>query len=169
MTFCCSAISACHHYRVHKRGLPHVALRRNYMLQLRALLPLPAVMTIEEGSPDPAGSMVMKSLDVVCTSPRPSRRAFARRWPIRVMETPVRIAPRLTLQDPLAAAGAVVLDCRPQALPGAMDVTSTDLAEIPSTSRTGVAAEVPSEREQSFGGGGLTQFDLSGVRRHSIS
>ena len=67
---------------------------------------------------------------------------------------PVRIAPRLTLQDPLAAAGAVVLDCLPQALPGAMDVTGTDLAEIPSASRAGVAAEVPPEREQSFGGGG---------------
>ena len=53
---------------------------------------------------------------------------------------PVRIAPHLTLQDPLAVAGAVVLDCRPQALPGAMDVTGTDLAEIPSKSRAGVAA-----------------------------
>ena len=56
--------------------------------------------------------------------------------------------------DPLATAGAVVLDCRPQVLPGAMDVTSTDLAEILSTSRAGVAAEVPPVREQSFGGGG---------------
>ena len=63
-----------HHYRVHKRGLPHVAFRRNYMSQLRALL-------------------VIKSLDVGCTSPRPSKRAFARRRPTRVMETPVRIAP----------------------------------------------------------------------------
>ena len=93
---------------------------------------------------------------VVCASPRPSRRAFARRRPTRVKETPVRIAPCLTLQDPLAAAGAAVLDCHPKALPGAMDVTGTDLAEIPSTSRAGVAAEVPLEREQSFGGGGGT-------------
>ena len=164
-------LSLVHHYRVHKRGLPHVAFRRNYMSQLRALLPLPAVMPIEGGSPDPACSMVIKSPDVVCASPQPSRRAFTRRRPTRVMEMPLRIAPRLTLQDPLAVAGAVVLDCRPQALPGAMDVTYTDLAEIPSTSRAGVAAEVPPEREQSFGGGGggvgLAQFDLSGVRRHS--
>ena len=149
-------LSLVHHYRVHKRGLPHVAFRRNYMSQLRALLPLPAVMPIEGGSPDPACSTVIKSPDVVCASPRPSRHAFAHRRPTRVMETPVRIALHLTLQDPLAAAGAVVLDCRPQALPGAMDVTGTDLAAIPSTSRAGVAAEVPPEREQSFGGGGGT-------------
>ena len=125
------------------------------MSQLRALLPLPAVMPIEGGSPDPTCSTVIKSPDkVVCASPRPSRRAFARQRPTRVMEMPVRIAPCLTLQEPLAAAGDVVLDCRPQALSGVMDVTGTDLAEIPSTSRAGVAAEVPPEREQSFGGGG---------------
>ena len=31
-----------HHFRIHKRGLPHIALQRNYMSQLRALLPLQA-------------------------------------------------------------------------------------------------------------------------------
>ena len=92
---------------------------------------------------------------LVCASPRPSRRAIGRRRPTRVMETPIRIAPRLTIQDPLAAAGAVVLDCRPQVLPGVMDVSGTDLAEIRSMSRAGVATTVPPEREQSFGGGDL--------------
>ena len=43
-------LSLVHHYRVHKRGLPHVAFRRNYMSQLCALLPLPAVLPIEGGS-----------------------------------------------------------------------------------------------------------------------
>ena len=109
-------LSLVHHYRVHKRGLPHVAFHRNYMSQFRTLLPLPVVLPIEGGSPDLACSSVVESPDVVCASPRPSRRAFARRRPTRVMETPVRIAPRLTIQGPLAAAGAVVLDCRPQVL-----------------------------------------------------
>ena len=122
------------------------------MSQLRALLPLPAVLPIEGGSPDPACSSVVESPNVVCASPRPSRRTFARRRPTRVMETPVRIAPRLTIQDPLATAGVVVVDCRPQV--GAMDVSGTDLAEIRSMSRVGVATAVPPEREQSFGGGG---------------
>ena len=34
-------LSLVHHYRIHKRGLPHIAFRRNYLSQLRALLPLP--------------------------------------------------------------------------------------------------------------------------------
>ena len=37
-------LSLAHHYRVHKKGIPHVAFRKNYMSQLRALLPLPAVL-----------------------------------------------------------------------------------------------------------------------------
>ena len=48
----------------------------------------------------------------------------------------------------------MVLDCRPQVLLGAMDVSGTDLAEIRSMSRAGVATAVPPEREQSFGVGG---------------
>ena len=46
-------LSLVHHYRVHKRGLPHIAFRRNYMPQLHALLPLPAVLPIAgESRPD---------------------------------------------------------------------------------------------------------------------
>ena len=41
------SLSLVRHYRVHKRGLLHVAFRRNYMSQLRTLLPLPAVMPID--------------------------------------------------------------------------------------------------------------------------
>ena len=93
--------------------------------------------------------------DVECASPRSSRRAIGRRRPIRVMESPVRIAPRLTVQDPLAAAGAVVLDCRPPLLPGVMNVTVMDLAEIQSSTMASEAVTVPPEREQSFGGGDL--------------
>ena len=130
LLFIDSGLSLAHHYRVHKRGLPHVAFQRNYMSQLRALLPLPAVLPIEGGSPDPACSSVVESPDVVCTSPRPSRRAIGRWRPTRFMKTPVRIAPRLTIQDPLDPVGAVVLDCRPQVLPWAMDVSGTYLADL---------------------------------------
>ena len=161
-------LSLVHHYRVHKRGLPHVAFRRNYMSQLCALLPLPAVLPIERGSPDPECSSVVESPDVVCASPRPSRRALARRRPTRVMETPVRIAPRLTIQDPLAAAGQWCLTAALKCYQN-MDVSGTDLAEIRSMTRAGVVTAVPPEREQSFGGGGggLAKFDLSGVGRDS--
>ena len=57
-------LSLVHHYRVHKRGLPHITFRWNYLSQLRALLPLPTVLPTAGGSPDspcssslcPAGS-----------------------------------------------------------------------------------------------------------------
>ena len=67
-----------HHYRVHKRGVPHVAFRKNYML-LRILLPLPTTPAAEGGSPEPGCSSVGDSPDAVGASFRPSRRVFARR------------------------------------------------------------------------------------------
>ena len=69
------------------------------------------------GSPDspclgllcPAGSP-----NAVGASPRPSRRAIRRRRPVRIMESPVQNVQILTVHDPLAAAGALVLDCHPR-------------------------------------------------------
>ena len=148
-------LSLAHHYRVHKRGVPHVAFCKNYMSQLRALLPLPAAPLTERGSPEPECSSMEDSPDAVGASSRPSRRAFARQRITRVRETHRRVAPRLTEQDPLAAAGAMVFDCRPQVLPGAMDISGTELTEIRSMTRARVATAAPPEREQSFGGGGI--------------
>ena len=42
---------------------------------------------------------------------------------MRVMEPPVENIPVLTIQDPLAVAGVVVLDCRPPLLPVSMDIS----------------------------------------------
>ena len=64
-------LSLTHHYRVHKRGVPHVAFRRNYLSQLRALLPLSAVPLTEGRSPDPGSSSVGDSPDVMNDSSRP--------------------------------------------------------------------------------------------------
>ena len=50
-------LSLVHHYRVHKRGLPHIAFRKNYLSQLRALLPLPVGLPpARVVSPDSSGS-----------------------------------------------------------------------------------------------------------------
>ena len=58
----------------------------------------------------------------------------------------------------------MVFDCHPQVLPGAIDVSGTELAEIQSMTKARVATAAPPEREQSFrAGGGLAGFDLSGV------
>ena len=143
---------------MHKRGLPHVAFRRNYMSQLRTLIPLPTVLPIAGGSPDPACSTLpcaAESPDVVCPSPRPSRRAIGRRRPVRIMESPVQNAPLLTVYDPLTVAGAVVLDCSPPLLPVSMDISGVDLSAIRASTMSAEAGAFPPEREQSFVGGDL--------------
>ena len=47
-----------------------------------------------------------------------------------------------------------MFDCRPQVLPGVMDVSGVELSEIRSMTRASAAASSPPEREQPFGGGG---------------
>ena len=155
LLFSDTGLSLVHHYRVHKRGLPHVAFRRNYLSQLRALLSLSTVLPIAGGSSDAACSTLpcaAESPDVVCALSRPSRHAIRRRRPVRVMESPVRNVPLLTVQDPLA--GAVVLDCRPRLLPVLMDINGVDLLAIRASDMSAEAGAFPPEREQSFGGGG---------------
>ena len=158
-------LSLSHHYRAHKKGVPHVAFRKDYMSQLRAMLPLSAAKLAQGGSPDSDCSGLEESPEAVGSYQRPSRRVFARRRIPRVREIPTRIAPHLTELDPLAAAGAMVLDCRPQVLPGAMELGCLELAEICSTTRASAATSSPPEREQSFGGGGggFTGIDMPGV------
>ena len=58
------------------------------------------------------------------------------------------------MQDPLAAAGVVVLDCRPPLLPLSMDISGVDLSAIRASAMSADAGAFPPEREQSFGGGG---------------
>ena len=71
------------------------------------------------------------------------------------MESPVQNAPRLTVQDPLTAAGAVVLDCRPPLLPVSMDISGVDLSVIRALTMSAEAGAFPPKREQSFVGGDL--------------
>ena len=115
------------------------------------------VLPIAGGSPDATCSTLpcaAESPDVVCPSPRPCRCAIGRQRPVRIMELHVQNAPRLTVQDPLAAAGAVVLDCRPPLLPLLMDISGVDLSAIRASTMSAEAGDFPPEREQSFGGGG---------------
>ena len=137
-----------HHYRLYKKGVPYVSFCKIYLSQS----PNVCSQFGQRGSPESGCSMMEESPEAVDGCHRPSRHAFARRRIPRVRETPTRIAPRLTELDPLAAAGAMVFDCRPQVLPRAMDVSGTELPEIRSMPRTSAAMSQPPEREQSFGG-----------------
>ena len=109
-------LSLVHHYRVHKRGLPHIAFRQNYLSQLRALLPLPAVLPTAGGRPTlPARVRCVRrdlpALWVPCLD-RPDARSGAggqsRSWS-RLCRTfrSSRCRTRWLRR------GAAVLDCRP--------------------------------------------------------
>ena len=162
-------LSLVHHYRIHKRGLPHIAFRKNYLSQLRALLPLPvALPPARVVSPDSSGSGSLRlgdSPEVVLGPTRTTRRAHRRRRPVRVEEPAVVSVPVLTIQDPLAAAGAVVLDCRPPLLPVSMDIRGVDLSagRLPAMS-AGMDGLLPGREPLSNGGGGgFVGTNLSGA------
>ena len=128
-----------HHYRVHKRGLSHIAFRKNYLSQLRALLPLPVGLPpARVVLPDSSGSRLLcldDSPEVLHGPTRTTRRAHRRRRPVRVEEPAVVTVPVFTIQDLLAAAGAVVLDCRPPLLPVSMDISGVYMStgRLPAT------------------------------------
>ena len=110
-------------------------------------------------SPDSSGSGSFcpgDSPDVVDRSLGTTRRAYWRRRPVSVMEPPVVNLPVLTIQDPLAAAGAVVLDCRPPLLPVSMDIRGVDLlaGQLPAVS-AGMDVLLHGREPMSRGGGGL--------------
>ena len=63
-------------------------------------------------------------------------------------------SPVLTVQDPLAVAGELLVDCRLPLLPVSMDISGVDVSVIRASAVSTEAAAFPPEREQSFGGGG---------------
>ena len=71
--------------------------------------------------------------------------------------------PVLMIHDPPAAAGAVVLDCRPPLLPVSIDISGVDLSEILIPAVVADVDVLPLERETLFDGGGLAGIDLSGA------
>ena len=78
--------------------------------------------------------------------------------------------PVLTIQDPLVAAGAVVLDCCPPLLPVSMDIRGVDLSAgwLPAVS-AGMNVLLPGREPLSNGGGGgLARINLSGAWCGSI-
>ena len=81
-------LSLTHHYRVHKRGLPHIAFRKNYLTRLH--------ISVSETS-------------------RHTRHGRRRLRPVRILE--VSELPTLTAQDLVDLPGALVFDCRPPLLP----------------------------------------------------
>ena len=65
-----------HNYRVHKKGVPHVAFRKTYLSQLRAMLPLPAAQFGQRGSPESGCSTMEESPEAVDVCHRPVKTCF---------------------------------------------------------------------------------------------
>ena len=133
------------------------------MSQLRALLPLPVTLPpARVVLPDSSGSGSLRpgdSPEVAIGPPRTTRRAHRWRRPVRVEELTVVSVPVLMIQDPLAAAGVVVLDCCPPLLPVSMDIRGVYLsADRLPTMSAGVDGLFPG-REPLSNGGGWTCWD----------
>ena len=162
-------MSLVHHYRVHKGGLPHIAFRKNYLSQLRALLPLPVGLPpARVVSPDSSGSGLLclgDSPEIFRGPTRTTRRAHRRRRPVRMEEPAVVSIPVFTIQDPLAAGGGGGSGARlspppPPLLPVSMDISGVDLS---------AGRLLPgSEPLSKGGGGGLVGTNLSGAWCGSI-
>ena len=70
-----------------------------------------------------------------------------------VEEPAVASVPVLTLQDLLAAVGAVVLDCRPSFLPVSMDISGVDMSAVRLPARsTAMDGLLPGREQLSTGG-----------------
>ena len=128
---------------------PGIMFRGKYLAQLRALLPLKTADG-SSGTACPPGASTTSRTDGVDATPRPPRRRRRQRGQFR--DTPDQIAPRLTEQDPLMAAGAVVFNCRPALLPVSVDLSGIDMRASRSAISSAESVLVPPERQ--FGGGG---------------
>ena len=126
-------LSLVHHYRIHKRGLPHSTFRKDYMSRMRALLSLPVAQ------PQDLPDVVSPPAELLEESPRWTRCAKRRIRPVRVMSGSVGDLPVLTLQDPADAKGALVYDCRPPLLPVSLQLCNMGPL---SARRTEVSASV---------------------------
>ena len=152
-------LSLVHHYRIHKRGLPHVAFRRNYMSQL-PLLPLPVAQPMDSVSSPvsigPGSIRQASSAELVGESPRRTRRAKRRMRPVRVVEISVGDLPVLTLQDTLDVQGAVVYDFSASVAP--LSLNRSGIGPLSGLSTVVSASVVVPPREDGLtiisGGGG---------------
>ena len=113
-------LSMAHHYRVYKRGSPHLAFRKDYLACLRVfVLQRTASTQCDMASPVPPSSGLAhqaRSSEVEC--PRKTRRACRRMQPTRVRDKPVSVEfPILTAQHIPDFTGAIVYECRPPFLP----------------------------------------------------
>ena len=145
------------HYLVFKRGLPHIAFRKDYLTCLRVFVLQPtALAQCNMASPVPPSSVSARharSSEVEPESPRKTRRARRRMRPTRVRDEPVCVvSPTMAEQDIPDLTGAIVYDCRPLLLPVSLQLK--DIGLLPRTRPVASArlAAPPPEDTMAIGG-----------------
>ena len=82
-------LSLIHLYRLHKRGLPHIAFRKDYLARMRALLSPAAARSrgeiLSPVSSGPVSTRHARSAELESELPRKTRRAKRRMRPVRVL------------------------------------------------------------------------------------
>ena len=114
-------LSLTHHYRVHRRRLPHIAFRKDYLARLRGFVTRPAGQSRRDtDSPvasSPVSSPCVRSVEQDSETPRLTRRGRRRMWPAGVLLELIGDIQVVTAQEASDMQGALVYDCRPPLLP----------------------------------------------------
>ena len=146
-----------HHYRVFKRGLPHLAFRKDYLTCLRVFVSqATALAQYDMASPVPpslVSARHARSSEVESELPRKTRRARRRMRPTCVRDEPVGVeSPTLTIQNIPDLTGAIIYDCRPPLLP--VSLRLKDIGQLPRTRPVASAslAAPPPEDSMVIGG-----------------
>ena len=140
------------HYRVHKRGLPHIAFQKDYLTCLRVFVSQAAARSRRDMvSPVQSGPVSMRhahSTELNSELPWKTRRALRRMRPVRILEESVGVEPpTLTVQDASDLQGAIVYDCRPPILP--VSLRLEDIGPLP-LHRTVVSASLAAPPLEDF-------------------
>ena len=150
-------LSLAHHYRVYKRGLPHLAFRKDYLTCLRVFVSqATALAQCDMASPVPPGSVSVRhtcSSEQESESPRKTRRARRRMRPTHIRDEPVGVeSPTVTVQDSLDLTGAIIYDGRPPLLQ--VSLRLKDIGLLPRTRPVASAslAAPPLENSMVIGG-----------------
>ena len=149
-------LSLTHHYRVHKRGLPHIAFRKDYLTRLRVSMSQAAAQsrrdTMSPVPSSPVSPRHARSAEQYSESPRKTRRARCRMRPVRVLEESVGELPTLTVQDPSDLQDAIVYDCGPPLLPVSLRLEDIGPLSLRRTVVSASLAAPPLEDFMAIGG-----------------
>ena len=115
------SLTLVHHYRVFRRGLPHISLRRNYLTRLGVFVLQSFIMDqVSLSSPAPASSVSPRNIghrDAEAGSPCKSRRIHHQGRPTRVQDCSVNVLSPVVGKVANQPPGTVVYDCRPRIIP----------------------------------------------------